>query len=165
MRPGVDRGAGRRPAAHGGLGYYQWSKDNRQEIELGWIKQGKTVAEAAEAAGVLDPEEVERSIAAYNKACETGVDEFGRPADSLVPIDEPPFCCMRLYPGGATTNGGPRRDAKARIVDAFGEPISGLYGAGELGGAIGVLYPSPGANLGEALAFGAIAAETAMESN
>jgi hypothetical protein len=31
-----------------------------------------------------------------------------------------------------------------------------------LGGAIGMLYPSPGANLGEAFAFGAIAAETAL---
>ncbi|MCA8889065.1 MAG: FAD-binding protein, partial [Parvularculaceae bacterium] len=120
------------------------------------------IAEAARAAGMLDPEEAERTISDYNNACTSGVDIHGRPADSLIPIDEPPYYCVPVYPGGATTNGGPRRDEKARILDAFGDPIPGLFGAGELGGAIGVLYPSPGANLGEALAFGAIAAETAL---
>ncbi|MCA8888025.1 MAG: FAD-binding protein [Parvularculaceae bacterium] len=154
-----------RAIAHGGLGYYQWSKDNRQEIDLGWIKEGATIAEAARAAGMLDPEEAERTISDYNNACTSGVDIHGRPADSLIPIDEPPYYCVPVYPGGATTNGGPRRDEKARILDAFGDPIPGLFGAGELGGAIGVLYPSPGANLGEALAFGAIAAETALSAN
>src|SRR3546814_440123 len=94
----------------------------------------------------------------------SGEDEFGRPTSSLVPIDQPPYYCVPVYPGGATTNGGPRRDAKARILNPFGEPIPGLYGAGELGGAIGVLYPSPGANLGEAFAFGVIAAETALDT-
>jgi succinate dehydrogenase/fumarate reductase flavoprotein subunit len=104
-------------------------------------------------------------VAEYNAACASGIDAFGRPMASLIPIDEGPFYCMPVYPGGATTNGGPRRDAKARILNPFREPIPGLYGAGELGGAIGILYPSPGANLGEAFAFGAIAAETALESD
>ncbi|MGE0586802.1 MAG: FAD-dependent oxidoreductase [Flavobacteriaceae bacterium] len=153
-----------RPLSGGAFGHYAWSKDNRTEIEMGWIKEGASVADAARAAGCLDPEAAARTIAEYNAACATGEDDFGRPGSSLIPIDEPPFYCVPVYPGGATTNGGPRRDEKARILNPFREPIPGLYGAGELGGAIGVLYPSPGANLGEAFAFGAIAAETALES-
>ena len=151
-----------RPLAHGGVGYYAWSADNRAEIDLGWIKEGATVEEAARAAGCADPEAAARTIAAYNAACAEGVDALGRPASSLVPIDEGPFYCVPVYPGGATTNGGPRRDEHARILDAYRQPIPGLFGAGELGGAIGLLYPSPGSNLGEALIFGAIAAETAL---
>lgn len=154
-----------KPLSFGSLGQYAWSKDNRAEIEIGWIKEAASIEEAARAAGCQDPEAAARSIAEYNAACVSGDDAFGRPASSLVPIDQPPFYCVPVYPGGATTNGGPRRDAKARILDVYRRPIPGLFGAGELGGAIGALYPSPGANLGEAFAFGAIAAETAMLSN
>lgn len=154
-----------RPLSGGSFGHYAWSKDNRAEIEMGWIKEASSVEEAARAAGCLDPARAARTIADYNAACASGSDAFDRPAASLIPIDLPPFYCIPVYPGGATTNGGPRRDARARILNPFGEPIAGLFGAGELGGAIGVLYPSPGANLGEAFAFGAIAAETALDSN
>lgn len=154
-----------RPLSGGSFGHYSWSKDNSAEIAMGWIAQGDTVEEAAARAGCLDPEKAARTVADYNAACEAGKDVLGRPAQSLIPLDQPPYYCIPVYPGGATTNGGPRRDIKARILDVFGEPIPGLYGAGELGGAIGVLYPSPGANLGEAFAFGPIAAETALESN
>ena len=114
------------------------------------------------AAGCLDPEAAARTIADYNAACAKGGDAHGRPAESMIPIDQGPFYCIPVYPGGATTNGGPRRDARGRVLNAFAEPIAGLFAAGELGGAIGVLYPSPGANLGEAFAFGPIAAETAL---
>jgi succinate dehydrogenase/fumarate reductase flavoprotein subunit len=151
-----------RPLSVGSLGHYAWSRDNRAEVGMGWIKEAETIEAAARLAGCLDPEQAAETIAAYNEACAAGTDAFGRPAASLVPIAEPPFYCMPVYPGGATTNGGPRRDARARILDAFRQPIPGLFGAGELGGAIGVLYPSPGANLGEAFAFGQIAAETAL---
>ncbi len=153
-----------RPLAHGGAGYYDWSADNRAEIDLGWIKEGATVQEAARAAGCEDVEALARTVAEYNAACASGVDALGRPASSLVPIDEGPFYCVPVYPGGATTNGGPRRDAFARILTPERQPIPGLFGAGELGGAIGLLYPSPGSNLGEALVFGAIAAETALSA-
>ncbi|RVQ69678.1 FAD-binding protein [Croceicoccus ponticola] len=152
-----------RALSGGSFGNYAWSKDNRAEIDMGWIAEADTIEAAAAAAGVLDPAAAARAIEDYNQACKFGSDRFGRPADSLIPIDEPPFYCMPVYPGGATTNGGPRRDARARILDPFGKPIPGLFGAGELGGAIGMLYPSPGANLGEAFAFGALAAECALE--
>ena len=153
-----------RALSGGSYGHYAWSKDNRAEIEMGWIHEAGSVEEAAAAAGCVDPAAAARTIEAYNQACATGEDALGRPASSLVPIDQPPFYCVPVYPGGATTNGGPRRDERARILNPFREPIPGLYGAGELGGAIGILYPSPGSNLGEAFAFGAIAAETALDA-
>jgi succinate dehydrogenase/fumarate reductase flavoprotein subunit len=144
-----------------GAGTYAWSGDNRAELGRGWIAVGRTVAEAGRAAGILDANEAERSVDAYNATCRAGSDPFGRPSDTLVPLDAPPFYCVALYPGGSNTCGGPRRDERARVLDPFGEPLRGLYAAGELGEPFGQLYPSSGSNLSEALCFGQIAAETA----
>lgn len=144
-----------------GVGLYDWSPDNRRELERGWIAEGDDVETAARKAGVADPAGAARTIAEYNEACRRGVDAFGRSAASLIPL-EPPFYCMPVYPGGASTCGGPRRDGRARILDVRGRPIPGLYGAGELGEAVGLLYPSGGANLSDGLCFGQIAAESAL---
>jgi succinate dehydrogenase/fumarate reductase flavoprotein subunit len=145
-----------------GVGLYDWSQDNRREIARGWIAEGATVAEAAAAAGVLDPEAAAESVAAYNSACVAGEDPFGRPADTMVALDRPPYYCVPLYPGGSNTSGGPRRDAAARVLGVDGAPIPGLFAAGELGSPIAQLYPADGSNLSEALCFGQIAAETAL---
>jgi succinate dehydrogenase/fumarate reductase flavoprotein subunit len=81
----------------------------------------------------------------------------------MVPLDSPPFYCVPLYPGGSNTSGGPRRDGRARVLGVGGEPIPGLFCAGELGSPIALLYPADGSNLSEAFCFGQIAAETALE--
>lgn len=145
-----------------GVGLYDWSEDNRREIAQGWIAEGATIAEAAAAAGVLDPDAAAATVAAYNSACARGEDPFGRPAETMVPLDQPPYYCVPLYPGGSNTSGGPRRDAAARVLGVDGTPIPGLFAAGELGSPIALLYPADGSNLSEALCFGQIAAETAL---
>jgi succinate dehydrogenase/fumarate reductase flavoprotein subunit len=145
-----------------GVGLYDWSEDNRREIAQGWIVEGATIAEAAAAAGVLDPEVAAATVAAYNCACTNGEDPLGRPPDTMVALDEPPYYCVPLYPGGSNTSGGPRRDAAARVLGVEGSPIPGLFAAGELGSPMAQLYPADGSNLSEALCFGQIAAETAL---
>jgi succinate dehydrogenase/fumarate reductase flavoprotein subunit len=147
-----------------GAGYYDWSPDNSREVARGWIKQADSVSELAALAGFASPSEVVRTVALYNQGCAAGQDAFGRPAESLVPLDSPPYYCMPLYPGGPNTCGGPRRDEHARILTPFGRPIPGLYGAGELGEAVGLLYPANGGNLSESVCFGRIAAEHALGS-
>jgi len=144
-----------------GVGLYEWSEDNSQEIEAGWVHRGMSVEEAAEAAGVIDPARAGTSVNAYNEGCRIGSDRFGRPPGSLVPLNSPPYYCVPLWPGGSNTSGGPRRDEHARILDVFGAPIAGLYAAGELGQAVGLRYPADGSNLSEALCFGQIAGEHA----
>ncbi len=139
------------------VGIYEWSKDNQKEVAKGWISKGNTIAEVAAAAGVADPVAAERSVEAYNRSCrERSADSFGRPEDTMVPL-ESPFYCLKLWPGGTNTLGGPRRNEHAQILDPFGEPIGGLYGAGELGSAIGRLYPAGGSSISDALCFGQIA--------
>jgi succinate dehydrogenase/fumarate reductase flavoprotein subunit len=144
------------------VGVYDWSPDNVRELERGWIHVGDSVEEAAASAGVLDPEEAARTVAAFNDACRAGHDPLGRPPESLQPLEGPPFYCVPRYPGGANTCGGPRRNERAEVVDVFGDAIPGLYSAGELGEAIGLLYPAGGCNLSDAFCFGQIAAESAL---
>lgn len=145
------------------VGIYEWSPDNSKEIESGWIAKGDTIEEAAASAGHPDPAAAAASVADYNRCCAIGTaDPFGRAAETMVALDKPPFYCVTLWPGGSNTTGGPRRDAGARVLDAMGDPIPGLFAAGELGQVSGSLYAADGANLGEALCFGQIAAETAL---
>lgn len=144
------------------VGLYDWSPDNSRELELGWIHQGDTIAVAAAAAGVESPAQAEASVRAYNEACARGEDVLGRPAETLVPLSEPPYYCVPLYPGGSNTTGGPRRDEHARVLDVFGALIPGLFAAGELGQPSGLRYPADGANLSEAFCFGQIAVEVAL---
>jgi succinate dehydrogenase/fumarate reductase flavoprotein subunit len=145
------------------VGMYEWSPDNSREIESGWIAVAETIEELAERIGV-DSDAAAQSVREYNSHHESGRDPFGRAADSIMPLVEPPFGCVLLYPGGANTSGGPRRNARAEIVDPYGAPIPGLYGAGELGQAIGLLYPAGGCNLSEAMCFGQIAVEAALNA-
>ncbi len=147
------------------VGLYDWSDDNSAEIELGWIAAGDTVADAALSAGMTEAAALEaaQTVDTYNRLCQSGEpDPLGRPDHTMVAIEEPPYYCVALWPGGSNTTGGPRRDCHGRILDAFGDPISGLYGAGELGQATGLLYPGDGSNLSEAFCFGQIAVEHAL---
>jgi len=147
-----------------GVGLYDWSVDNRREIDAGWIAVGATPAEAAANAGAAPLEAFDEAVAEYNRACVTGVDPFGRPADTLLPLDRPPYYCVPLYVGGPYLTGGPGRDAQGRILDVHGRSIGGLFGAGELGQPVGLLYPAQGAALSEALCSGTVAGISAAES-
>jgi succinate dehydrogenase/fumarate reductase flavoprotein subunit len=151
-----------RLASAGSRRSYRWSDDNQAELDLGWIHRGGSIEEAAARAGMIDPAEAEQTVAEYNRHCVDGLDPLGRPKETLVPIMTPPYYCIPLFPGGPTTFGGPRRNEHAQVLDPFGAPIPGLFAAGELGSALGRLYPSSGSPLAEALCFGQIAAESAL---
>jgi succinate dehydrogenase/fumarate reductase flavoprotein subunit len=65
----------------------------------------------------------------------------------------------------AVTQGGPRKNGRAQVLDAFNNPINPiphLYCVGELGSIYGFLYPSPGGNLCQLLVFGRVASATIM---
>ena len=141
---------------HGANRSYVWSADNSEEIRRGWIGSGKDVGELAGRLGVGSAEQLRETVAAYNDACKRGRDEqFGRSAATLVKLGGQLYG-VPLWPCLLNTQGGPRRNARGEILDAWGRPIRRLYGAGELGSIWGFLYQS-GGNLGECLASGRMA--------
>jgi succinate dehydrogenase/fumarate reductase flavoprotein subunit len=135
---------------------YTWSSDNSAELAKGWIVQGQTLAELAGKINV--PADVlQATVAEWNADVASGEDKkFHRPANSLGPIQTSPFYAIDLYPVLLNTQGGPRRNAKAQIVNPYDEPIPRLYSSGEMGCMWGVIYQGSG-NLAEAFVFGRIA--------
>lgn len=148
----------------GSLGFnrrYPWSDDNSAEIEQGWFEQADTIGELAEKLGV-PTQALEETIERYNENSRNGVtDEFGRPAAETLPIDTAPFYGATVRPTLLNTQGGPRRNEHAEVLKPNGEPIPGLFSAGELGSIWHRLYPG-GGNVSEALVYGRIAAQRAI---
>ena len=139
---------------------YHWSQDNSVEINRGWIITGKTIRDLASQIDI-PPNTLEDTVSTYNRHCERGLDpDFGRSSESLISLENPPFYAIRLWPGGANTQGGPKRNAKAQVLRPHNQVIPGLYSAGELGSIFGMLYHG-GGNLAECIAFGRIAGENA----
>lgn len=150
--------------------FYTWSKDSVEEINKGWVIKGDTIEELARAiaadpenGGHMTPEVLKGTIEAYNKSCEEGEDKaWERDPKTLIPVAEGPFYALKMYPGGPNTQGGPRKNAKAQVVDPFGQPIPHLYCVGELGSVYGFLYPTGGGNVCEFVAFGRVCGENVV---
>jgi succinate dehydrogenase/fumarate reductase flavoprotein subunit len=135
---------------------YKWSLDNSEEVRKGWILKGKTIAELAERISI-DRASLENTVKRYNEFCKAGHDaDFGRQKEYLLPLVNPPYYAVPLWPALYNTQGGPRRDREAKVLDMDGKPIPRLYAAGELGSIWGGLYEG-GSNIAECLAFGRIA--------
>ncbi|MFC1958400.1 FAD-binding protein [Chloroflexota bacterium] len=140
---------------------YPWSKDNSEEVEKGYIIQADDIEKLAQKLH-MEPAVLKKTWQDYNLYCERKEDpEFHRPAQHLVPLNEPPFFAVKLWPGGPNTQGGPRRNHRAQVLNVDNEPIPRLYVAGELGSIFSMLYPAGGGNLAECIAFGRIAGEKA----
>lgn len=81
-------------------------------------------------------------------------DHDGHPLLHPFPIDGP-FYCVILGLGALDTKGGPRIDVHGRVRRPTGEPIQGLYGAGNcVCSPAAQAYWSAGATIGLALTFG-----------
>ena len=76
-------------------------------------------------------------------------------------LQEAPFVAVRVRASVTHTIGGLRIDPQARVLDAEGTPIGGLYAAGADAG--GIFTGGYGSGLAAAVVFGRIAAETAVE--
>jgi predicted oxidoreductase len=81
------------------------------------------------------------------------------PNPTLGEIAATPFYAVRLYPGDIGAAKGLVTDERARVLDAEGAPIPGLYAVGnDMQSIMGGTYPGPGITIGPAIAFGYIAA-------
>ncbi|MBS1217719.1 MAG: fumarate reductase/succinate dehyfrogenase, flavoprotein subunit [Proteobacteria bacterium] len=135
---------------------YDWSFNNLKEIDNGILKRANTLEELAAMLGI-DPVETRTSVARWNALCAAGSDEdHHRPANSMLPIIQPPYYGAPVWAVISNTQGGPVHDAHSRVIDVYGKPIPRLYAAGELGSSFGHLYLS-GGNIAECFVTGRIA--------
>lgn len=81
---------------------------------------------------------------------------------TLGPVDTPPYYAVEIHSGALGTKGGPKVDSDARVLDVDGNPITGLYAAGNVMGSVfGATYGGAGGTLGPAMVFGHIAGKHA----
>lgn len=107
---------------------------------------------------------LEVTVARYNAGAAAGADaDFFKQPDMLAPIADGPFYAARVRAAIICWTGtGLRIDRDARVLDAAGRPIPGLYAAGETtGGMFGQCYASGGASIANAVVFGRIAGSQA----
>ncbi len=139
---------------------FEWSKDNRRELELGLIHKAGSIEELATLTGA-DAAHLHESVERWNRFCREGRDaDYGREPWSMAELSGPPYYTAAVWPMVANTQGGPVHDARQRVLNAFGSPIGGLYAAGEIGSVFGHLYLS-GGNLAECFVGGRIAGREA----
>lgn len=137
--------------------------DYRAALAAGLIEQADTPAALAQALGI-DVDGFAATLARYNAARDgNGADEMGRRSlgtgyGTPARIERAPFYGVACTTGLTSTYCGLRTDTGARVLDVFGEPIAGLYAAGEVtGGFHGASYMS-GSSLAKGCVFGRIAA-------
>ncbi|OKO71526.1 3-oxosteroid 1-dehydrogenase [Bradyrhizobium sp. NAS96.2] len=142
-------------------------------LKTGYLKRGATLAELAAQTGI-DAGAFEATVAEFNTTAAEGRDPaFGKgsraynryqgdalhgPNPCIAPIQHGPFYAIKMVIGDLGTYAGIRTDANARALDADGQPIAGLYAAGnDMASIMGGNYPGAGITLGPALTFGYIA--------
>lgn len=158
-----------------GLGYVRPAPlPIRPHLRNGYLKRGRSIEELAAVCGI-DPQGLAQTVAEFNRHAREGEDPaFGRgstpfnrksgdplhpgPNPCVAPIEHGPFYAVKVQPGCFGTFAGLKTDGQARVLDAGGRPIPGLYAAGtDMASVMGGWYPSGGINLGPALTFGYVA--------
>ena len=107
--------------------------DNHLANDITMYEKGETVEELAEKLGI-DAEALKATLEEYTGFVAAGEDTaFGRPASSLTAsFAEGPFYGAEAKPELHTDHGGVVIDIDTRVLNADGEPIPGLYAAGEV---------------------------------
>jgi len=135
----------------------------------GYLRRADTLMELAGQIGV-DGRNLLHTVQQHNRYAATGVDEaFGKggteynqfngdpanqPNPCLRPIREPPYFAVAVYPSTMGTCVGLATDGDARVLDAAGQPIEGLYAVGnDMASLFRGVYVGPGITLGPALVF------------
>jgi succinate dehydrogenase/fumarate reductase flavoprotein subunit len=143
-------------------------------LKSGYLVRGRTPEALGEALGI-EAAGLAATIAAFNGPAAQGEDPaFGKgttaynwnygdaehkPNPCVAPLDQPPFYAIRIIPGDIGTFLGLRADACARVLDGDGQPVPGLYVAGnDMVSVMGGTYPGAGITIGPAMTFGYIAA-------
>jgi succinate dehydrogenase/fumarate reductase flavoprotein subunit len=148
-------------------------------VRSGYVARAASIDALARKAGI-DPVGLAKTVRLWNREAAVGTDtQFGKgdtaynringdpafaPNPCMAPIAVPPFYALRVVVGDLGTFAGLRTDGRARVLDADGAPIVGLYAAGnDMASLMGGNYPGGGITLGPALTFGYVAAMDMVE--
>ena len=157
-------------AQEGGYAYLvfdQAQRDNLSAIDSyvsnGLTVQADTIEDLATQMGV-DASNLQATVEAWNQAVAEQNDEaFGRTTGMDVDISVAPFYAIQIAPGIHHTMGGVKIDTTASVISVDGEPIPGLFAAGEVTGGVHGANRIGGNAVADIIVFGRIARQSAAD--
>ncbi|MDO4432058.1 MAG: flavocytochrome c [Aerococcaceae bacterium] len=112
------------------------AKAIEQYAEMGMVVEGETIEALAEQLGV-PADNLKATWEAWNQSVEAGKDEaFGRETAMENNLATAPYYAIKIAPGIHHTMGGIKINTNAQVLTEAGEPIKGLYAAGEVTGGV-----------------------------
>lgn len=133
-------------------------------VETGDAWRADTPEELARAMG-LPPETLRKTIDDYNEGVRRKRDAFGKSsAELLHEIRKPPFWACFAGMTIHYTMGGLATDAKAQVLSDSGEPLPGLFAAGEATGGVHGINRMGANGINDAVVFGRIAGRNAARA-
>ncbi len=142
-------------------------RDNLKAIEKyvknGLTVQADTIEELAEQIDI-DPATLAETLATWNEAVANQKDdEFGRTTGMENDLTTAPYYAIKVAPGIHHTMGGVKIDTEAQVINKDGEPIKGLFAAGEVTGGVHGGNRIGGNAVADIVVFGRIAADSAVK--
>ena len=135
--------------------FSQWQKDDLLYV-------ADSIEDAAGHYGI-DPAALRATVDAYNASIADGVDEDFNRGGTLRTLSEGPFYIQKVVPSAHHTMGGLTINTDAQVLDTEGNPIEGLYAAGEVTGGIHGTNRLGGNAITDLVVFGRIAARSAVK--
>ena len=147
-----------------GTAYNTSQEKINEQVEAGTLFKDDTLEGLAKQIKI-DPTELVTTITKYNSYVDAGHDpEFGKDVFDLK-VEKAPFYATPRKPALHHTMGGLKIDSSAHVLDTSGQPISGLYAAGEVAGGLHAGNRLGGNSLADIFTFGRIAAQTAAKEH
>ena len=155
------------PGSYAYIIFDQRLRDGLKAIEkyvsTGITVQGDTIEELAEKIDV-DPATLAETLKNWNKyVADQNDPDFGRTTGMDQDLSQAPFYAIKIAPGIHHTMGGVHIDTDARVIDKDGNPIPGLFAAGEVVGGVHGGNRLGGNAVADIVVFDKIASESAVE--
>ena len=155
------------PGSYAYIIFDQRLRDGLKAIEkyvsTGITVQGDTIEELAEKIDV-DPATLAETLKNWNQyVADQNDPDFGRTTGMDKDLSQAPFYAIKIAPGIHHTMGGVHIDTDARVIDKDGNPIPGLFAAGEVVGGVHGGNRLGGNAVADIVVFGKIASESAVE--
>lgn len=150
------------------------AKDLAPFLADGYLTQASTLDGLAHQLGI-NAAGLKASVEKINRYAQTGVDQDFQRGDTayqrnigdaaagtknpnIGPLQTAPYFAVKLYPGDIGAATGLATDGNARVLNALGQPIAGLYAVGnDMHSIMGGVYTAPGITIGPGLVFARLA--------
>ena len=162
----VSAGELAQPGSYAYIIFDQHLRDGLKAVEkyvsTGITVQGDTIEELAEQLNI-DPATLADTLQKWNQYVADQKDpDFDRTTGMDADLSQAPYYAIKIAPGIHHTMGGVKIDTSARVIDVNGNPIPGLFAAGEVTGGVHGGNRIGGNAVADIVVFGNIASQSAV---